>query len=172
MNFPLRGCIFEDFVNYKKCCMTLIMPYCDFKCNKDCGKTICHNVDLIDQPIIEVDMNKLIEDYIHNPITHAVCFQGLEPFYSNSNYNGTMYVLDFINTLRVQYGNTDDVIVYTGYTENECKSKGIINLLKDYKNLIIKFGRYREGDQPHLDDLLGVKLASNNQYAKRIEYII
>ena len=37
-----------------------------------------------------------------------------------------------------------------------------------FKNIIIKFGRYIPNQQAHYDDILGVNLASNNQYAIKI----
>jgi hypothetical protein len=35
-------------------------------------------------------------------------------------------------------------------------------------NIIIKYGRFIPNHQPHYDEILGVKLASDNQYAERI----
>ena len=31
----IKGLMTEDFVNYKKVSMTIIFPYCTFKCGKD-----------------------------------------------------------------------------------------------------------------------------------------
>ena len=41
-------------------------------------------------------------------------------------------------------------------------------MLYDYKNIIIKYGRYIPNQTPHRDEVLGVNLASDNQYAERI----
>jgi hypothetical protein len=68
----------------------------------------------------------------------------------------------FIGELR-QSCCYDTVVIYTGYTEPEIA--GLLPSLRDLGNVIIKFGRYMPGQQPHLDDVLGVKLASDNQYA-------
>lgn len=46
--------------------------------------------------------------------------------------------------------------------------KNFYNELKSYKNIIIKFGRYVSGQKQHFDDILGVYLSSDNQYAKNI----
>ena len=43
----------------------------------------------------------------------------------------------------------------------------IEDLLK-FSNIIIKFGRYIPGQKPHYDEILGVNLASDNQYAEVI----
>ena len=36
------------------------------------------------------------------------------------------------------------------------------------KNIVVKFGRFLYNDKPIFDDVLGVTLASSNQYAERI----
>ena len=77
----IKGIIDEDFVNYKKICMTIEMPICkDFKCNKDCGHIVCHNVELASAPTFDISIPDLISIYLSNRITEAICFQGLEPF--------------------------------------------------------------------------------------------
>lgn len=70
----------------------------------------------------------------------------------------------FIATLR--NSSTDDVVIYTGYYENEVEDE--IAMLKNFKNIIVKFGRFIPNQQPHFDTVLGVMLASDNQYAKKI----
>ena len=56
----------------------------------------------------------------------------------------------------------DDIVIYTGYYEDEIRS--YINKLKtDFKNIVVKFGRYIPDQQPHYDEVLGVYLASDNQ---------
>ena len=153
----LKGVIFEDFVNYKKPCMTLEFPYCTFKC----GGSYCQNSPLAQKPNIDVDITSLISRYLCNPITSAVCFQGLEPFDSEQD------MMHFIASFRAL--SDDDIVIYTGYTENEiCKQ---LKELKQYKNIIIKFGRYKPNSKSRYDDLLGITLASDNQYAVRVEDI-
>ena len=61
----------------------------------------------------------------------------------------------------------DDVVIYTGYDKNEI-SEGLINELKLYSNIIIKFGRYIPNVDSVYDNVLKVTLASYNQYAERI----
>ena len=48
------------------------------------------------------------------------------------------------------------------------RKEWIVDFLKSYKNIIIKFGRFIPNDKPHRDTILGVNLASSNQYAKKI----
>lgn len=150
----IKGLISEDLVNYKKPSMTIIFPYCTFKC----GEGYCQNSELAKAPIIEINVNNLVDRYINNPITEAVVMQGLEPFDSWDDLKS------FIHELR-EYCN-DDIVIYTGYDKNEIIEK--INELSKYTNIIVKFGRYIPNQEKHFDDLLEVYLASNNQYAEKI----
>lgn len=158
----LRGMHDEDFVNYKKPSMFLIFPYCDFKCDKENGNKICQNSSLIQEPIIEVSSHLLIARYHMNPLTSAIVIGGLEPFYEIS-FNS---LLNFISHFRAT--SEDDIVIYTGYTEEE--SKEYIEVLKQFKNIIIKFGRFIPNQEHHFDEILGVELASDNQYAKAYNY--
>lgn len=153
----LKGIIFEDFINYKKPSMVLEFPYCSFKC----GSEWCQNYLLSQIPPITVDNNTIIERYLSNPITEAIIMQGLEPFDSAEN------LFYFINDFRQQ--SDDDIVIYTGYEPDEI----LVYLLSltHFKNIIIKFGRYIPNDESYFNELLGVTLASKNQYAKRIEDI-
>ena len=57
-------------------------------------------------------------------------------------------------------------MIYTGYYENEINDK--LKKRLSFKNIIVKFGRYIPNDTPVYDEILGVTLASHNQYAKKI----
>jgi len=156
----LLGIIDEDFVNYKKICMTLMFPHCNFKCEKYFEEHICQNYLLQFKDTVDIDIDNIIQRYYNNPITSAICFQGLEPL--DSWYN----VGVFINTIRLQYNILDDIVIYTGYNKNEILA--LIDELKIHQNIIIKYGRYIPNQKPHYDKVLGVELASDNQYAERI----
>jgi hypothetical protein len=58
-------------------------------------------------------------------------------------------------------------VIYTGYSSTEIDQKRT-QLSRAFDNIIIKFGRYRPGQEKHKDEVLGVELASDNQYAERI----
>ena len=58
-------------------------------------------------------------------------------------------------------------VIYTGYEPNEINNK--LQALSFFKNIIIKFGRFIPNQEPHYDEILGIKLASENQYAIRLE---
>ena len=64
-------------------------------------------------------------------------------------------------------GVKDEIVIYTGYTEEEAE-KFITQHLTTFSPLIIKYGRFIPDQEKHFDETLGVYLASNNQYAKVI----
>jgi hypothetical protein len=160
----IKGLIDEDFINYKKPAMVIEFPYCTFKCDKECGQPVCQNSPLVNEPNIEISYDDLLTRYINNPITEAVVFQGLEPCDSISD------VINLILWLRLKYNCKDDIVIYTGYKEEEIK--WLIDILSSNTlintNIIIKFGRYIPNQEPHFDPILGVNLVSDNQYAKKI----
>ena len=152
----VKGIIDEDWVNYKKPSMFLAFPYCDFKCDRENGSLVCQNSSLAKEKNIEVDMDQIIQRYLDNPITKAMVFGGLEPFDSYED------MLELVSRLRAV--SDDEVVIYTGYKEAEIPSQ--IAQLKALGNIIIKFGRFIPDQDAHFDPVLGVNLASSNQYAK------
>ena len=155
-NITLKGIIDEDFVNYRVPSMTLMFPYCNFKC----GENLCQNSDLVKQEDIKINIKKLCERYLDNPITKSIVCQGLDPMDSYEE------LLEFIKILRYEYNCNDDIVIYTGYNEDEIKMQ--LMMLSMFDNIVIKFGRYIPNQTPHFDEVLGVKLASDNQFARRL----
>lgn len=153
----LIGIVDEDFVNYRVPSMTLMFPYCSFKC----GAEYCQNSLLAKGVTAEVGIDDVCRRYINNPITEAIVCQGLEPFDSWEE------LYELIWTLRIHFDCHDDIVIYTGYNRNEIKDK-IEKLQRLASNIVIKFGRFVPDQEPHYDEILGVKLASDNQYAERI----
>lgn len=161
----IKGLNDEDFVNYKKPSMYIAFPNCDFKCDYEAGCSICQNSQLIREPNIDIQYHMIVSRYIHNPITKAIVFGGLEPILSYDD----MYKL--IKEFREV--TNDDIVIYTGYTEDELESTYfnthlVLEELVDFPNIIIKFGRFILNQEKHYDEVLGVELASPNQYARRI----
>ena len=154
----IKNIIDEDFTNYKKPSMFIAFPYCTFKCDRECGKPICQNSKLVKAPNIEIGAEVIIQRYLSNPITTAIVLGGLEPFDSFGDLISLIYLLRLVRG--------DDVVIYTGYTESEIFTQ--VNMLKEFGNIIIKFGRYIPDNNKHYDEILGIELASDNQYARRI----
>lgn len=154
----IRGLTDEDFVNYKKPSMFIAFPTCSFKCEKECGVRCCQNSPLAAEKEIEIDSKTLAARYLDNPITSAVVCGGLEPF------DSFVDLCSLINTIREF--TDDDIVVYTGYKPDEIKPE--IALLRGQENIIVKYGRYIPGQKSHFDPVLGVMLASDNQFAERI----
>ena len=156
----VKGITDEDFVNYKLPSMFIASPSCTFKCEKECGVSCCQNSSLAQQPEYNLDSDAVIKRYLRNPMTKAICFGGLEPF------DRVFDILEFVSHLRIIYGCDDPVVIYTGYYPEEIEKP--LERLRKFKNIIVKFGRYIPGQEPHHDEVLGVMLASDNQYAEVI----
>lgn len=150
----------EDFTSYKKPSMVIGFPSCTFKCERECGQKMCQNSSLVQAPNIEVHVNDLVQRYLDNPITRAVICAGLEPMDSFED------LFRFIFCLRVK-GCNDEVVIYTGYYKNEIPEE-YLKRLSIVPNIIIKWGRFIPNQQPHFDKILGISLASDNQYAEVI----
>lgn len=160
LKITLKGIIDEDFVNYKVPSMVLMFPNCTFKCDKESGYKVCQNSELAQATNIEVDVRKLYKRFISNPITKAIVLQGLEPF---DSFDDVVLLLQELRS----HENDAEVVIYTGYNEDEI-SQYVSDLTKKFSgNLIIKYGRYVPNCKPHYDEVLGVKLSSDNQYAIR-----
>jgi hypothetical protein len=166
----IKNLIDEDFVNYKKPSMFIGTSSCDFKCDKECSKPVCQNSELAKAPTIDIETIDLVARYFTNSITEAIVLGGLEPFDSFGD------ICEFLSLIAASCSNSSnfkipDIIIYTGYYPEEIQNK--LQTLKIFntviKNIIIKFGRFIP-DRPHkYDELLGIELASDNQFAKRLE---
>ena len=156
----LKHIIEEDFNDYKKPSLFIAMPTCTFKCDKDCGERVCQNSALANSPTIYMNIVDILDSYMKNKLTEAVVFGGLEPMDSFDE------LYEFIKYMRYAYKCDDDIVIYIGYNQSEITWK--IAKLKKFKNIIVKFGRYKPNRPSRFDNLIGVYLASPNQYAKII----
>ena len=157
----VKTIIDEDFNNYKKSSMFIASCYCNWKCciEQDLDNSICQNSEIAKQKNIEISADEIFSRYISNPITNSIVVGGLEPFLQFEE------VYELIKCFR-DNKCVDDFIIYTGYYDYEISDK--INKLKQFQNIIIKYGRFMPNHQPHYDEVLGINLISNNQYAERI----
>lgn len=156
----LKNIISEDFVNYRYPSMFLITAHCNWKCCTEAGIPIteCQNQPLVDVNTKSFFIEDIIDSYLKNDITKAIVFGGLEPFLQFDE------LLSFIEEFREKCD--DDIVIYTGYYKDELYDE--IEELRLYKNIVIKFGRFIPNQEIHFDEVLGVNLASSNQYAERI----
>ncbi len=156
----IKGIIDEDLVNYKKPCMVIEFPFCSFKCEKECGMQVCQNGTLAKLKNIDIKPVYIVARYIFNDITKSIVAQGLEPMDSWED------LIRLISEFRKQ--TDDDFVIYTGYTKEELQNKGYLDVLKEFSNIIIKFGRFIPNQESHYDNILGIYLASDNQFAEKI----
>jgi organic radical activating enzyme len=155
----VKGILDEDFVNYKLPSMFISTSTCSFKCDRESGESCCQNSSLAQAQAFDVEDDNIISRYLQNHITKAIVFGGLEPFDQFDE------LTHFVSALRAA-GCRDDVVIYTGYNKQEISQE--VWVLSAFPNVIVKFGRYIPNSQPRLDGVLGVMLASKNQYAEKI----
>ena len=108
------------------------------------GKELCQNSPLALSPTKEIAVEKIVEEYMKNDLTSAIVFGGLEWL------DQFLDLLECIEAFREK--TMDDIIVYTGYDKEEIPEH--LMTLKKYKNIIIKYGRFILGQQPHYDPVL------------------
>ncbi len=152
----------EDFTNYKKPAMFIGTISCGGKCCTEAGLplSVCQNDGWRCGTPIEIGDDELCERYLKNPITSAIVFGGLEPLEQWDE------VVAFIKALRNKYECLDDVVIYTGYNQDEIQEE--LEQLRGYPNIVAKFGRYIPNRESVFDGVLGVTLESDNQYAAKI----
>lgn len=154
----LKGITYEDFSNYKKPSMFIIFPKCSLKCDKESGVHCCQNSELVRRHSTDIPVDAIISHYMENPITQAIVCGGLEPFDTWDD------LLELVTKLREK--TEDEIVIYTGFYREEIVKE--IDVLSQFKNIIIKFGRFIPNRPSRFDEVLGIKLASDNQYAVRL----
>lgn len=157
----IKQVVSEDFVNYKRPSIFFGVGTCDFKCCREGGFdiSVCQNSELATAKEFELDEDYVFRLYQSNGITKAIVIGGMEPMLQFDD------VLSLLKYFRGR-GCDDDFVVYTGYYRHEIEDK--ISQLAKYKNVVVKYGRYVPNNEKHFDEVLGVWLASDNQYAERI----
>ena len=55
----VKTIILEDFVNFRLPSMVIGTPFCDFKCEKECGECECHNSPLLPHQLFPLTMKEL-----------------------------------------------------------------------------------------------------------------
>lgn len=150
----------DDFVNYKKCSMFLGTTSCDWKCCKENNLlcSTCQNYPWSNNPIKQFKDEIIIDMHLKDGLEEGIVIGGLEPFLQFQE------LLAFISNFRKV--SDDDIVIYTGYYPSEIEKE--ISVLKKFSNIIIKFGRYIPNRPSKYDEVLGVTLASDNQFAEKI----
>ena len=156
----VKNIIDETFQDYKKPSMMIATCQCDRKCLNELGLdiSICQNSNLVKQNTKEILNHNIVQRYLKNPITKAIVMGGLEPFLQFDEMNNLIH--------KFRDYTDDDIVIYTGYYPEESQKQ--ITILQQYKNIIIKFGRYNPNYNKQFDKILGVELATSNQFALKI----
>ena len=101
MKIHIKQILTESFVDYKKCSMLI----CGCKCTFKCGKNLCQNSPLAKTPTKEVDIEKIVEEYLKNDLTSAIVFGGLEWM------DQFLELIECIEAFREK--TLDDIVIYT-----------------------------------------------------------
>lgn len=151
----------ENFQDYKKASMFIATTKCDFKClvEKGLDCNICQNSKTAQLPNKKILISDVFKRYTSNPLTHAIVIGGLEPMLQFEE------ILNLVSYFR-ENSCDDDFVIYTGYYAQEISQK--VALLKRFKNIIIKYGRFIPDSNSIFDEVLGVALNSENQHAVKI----
>lgn len=146
--------------HYKKNGLLVATCTCDWKCLKeqDLPIDICQNCHTSNMENKLISVEDLIEKYNNNLLSSCIVFAGLEPMLQFDEIYG------FIKSFREN--NLDEILIYTGYYPEEIKQE--LLKLKQFKNIIVKFGRYVPSLESVYDPVLGITLVSSNQFAERI----
>ena len=157
----VKGIIEEDFTNYEVPSMFINTCFCDFKCctELNMGIGVCQNAPLAQSPIKEISDDVIYKHFESNPITKAVVVGGMEPM---------MQIDEIISLISLFRQNSDwsTFVIYTGYYPQEIENE--LALLRPLGNIVVKFGRFIPNKPSRHDDVLGINLSSDNQYAERI----
>lgn len=156
----VKDIVYEDFSNYKKSAMLIGTCFCNWKCCAEMGvdSSICQNEPFAKYPIVDIPDDEIIKRYLDNPLTHAIVFGGLEPMEQFDE------MLQFIRSFRK--ASNDDIVIYTGFYPNEIENE--LNELRRFSNIIVKFGRFKLNGKKHLDEVLGIELVNEEQFAEKI----
>lgn len=156
----------ETFVDYKKRGVLIGFPTCNGKCWKDLGMdtSICQN-EILKENLIEIPLGTLldkIKENIESGYAEAIILGGLEPL---EDIDNLLSIVDFISNT----SEDTDIVIYTGYYKEEIQAQ--LKEIKGYarnNKVIVKFGRFIPNANYKYDEILGVTLASDNQYAEVI----
>lgn len=157
----VKAIIAEDFINYKYPSMFIISSVCNWKCCIEQGLdiSVCQNSSIIKQKTLDISPEIIYNMFVSNPITDAIVIGGLEPI---DQIDEVIEVIDYFR----KNNDNSPFVIYTGYYPKEIQNS--LNRLKNYNNIIVKFGRFIPNRQRRYDEVLGIELVSDNQYAEVI----
>jgi hypothetical protein len=141
--------------------MFIATCFCDWKCCIESAipTYTCQNSNLAKQKNFDISITHIYSRYISNVITSAIVIGGLEPF---KQFDEVFNLIKLFRDNDIE----DDFVIYTGYYPYEIQYE--VNQLKQFKNIIIKYGRYLPNKDKRFDEVLGIELISDNQFAERI----
>lgn len=157
----VKDIVDENFQDYKKPSMFIATIKCDFKCLRELNLSldICQNMKISLMPDKKILIPEIFNRYNSNPITTAVVLGGMEPMLQ---FEEIISLVSYFRSNKC----SDDFVIYTGYYPEEIKKE--VQNLKNFDNIIIKYGRFIPDSKSKFDEVLGVTLSSENQFAVKI----
>lgn len=143
----------ETFNDYKKSTLYLCGSICTLNCPD------CFHSHLKKEHPTTLSKEQLLEKYIIPTSAEAILFSGLNWFEQSEELYS---LIKFIRDNHIQ----KDIVIYTGFEKSVITQE--IEKLKQFPNIIIKYGRYNENLPKRYDEVLGITLASSNQNAEKI----
>lgn len=116
----------------------------DVNVHSNVGKELCQNSPLAKTPTKEIEIQKIVDNYMKNSLTSAIVFGGLEFM------DQFLELIECVHAFREK--TDDDIVIYTGYDKEEIPEH--LMTLKKYKNIIVKFGRFIPNQKKHFDKVL------------------
>ena len=107
-----------------------------------------------------------MNEFDSNPFVDAIVIGGMEPL---KQFDELINFLNAKKEHKSEKVNNADVVIYTGYYPNEIKAE--LLALREFPNIIMKYGRFIPNIEGRFDPILGVNLASNNQYAEKLDNV-
>lgn len=152
--------VVEVFQDYKKSALLLCCVSCDWKCCREAGisNEVCQNHRIASQREVTIPFDSVLNK-VSRSFTDAIIFGGLEPLLQIEEVCGLIEYLREHNVKK-------DILIYTGYYLEEI-DKSVIERLKKH-HVIFKCGRYIPNRPQKFDKILGITLASDNQYGVQL----
>lgn len=154
------------FNDYKKTSLYIPFINCTLKCVKEAKErgeymVECQNHSLLKlKEYLHISVEDIKKQYIdNNPFIEAVILSGLDPFDSWED------AYEFITEFRKI--SDMEIVIFTGYEPFEIHEK--LLQIKNFSNIIIKFGRYKPLEPKRYDEIGMITLISGNQRFIKLE---
>jgi len=132
---------------------------CALDCNIGCKG--CFNQSLKEAPIFYKKADEIMDEIMSNPFNEGVILAGLE---------WSLQPTELLALVKSATVRNMPVIVYTGHDINTFLRR--VPLIKQFTEVLVKYGAYDESKLSLTHEAYGIKLASTNQHIDSIANIL